>query len=318
MTQGLRPETGFLNLRIEIKERFQTTLQLFFNFFLAAFQHVHGHMRLASIFQFQGGIADFGDFLRGQKPQSIDEGQIRHDSILFSLARLLKCAVLRKTLPILIALGFALSAAAQQPSPPSAQPPVKVNVLNVCSPSPEEQQEIAAALARVPKQPLFTQDFEVDRGRSVLDQKPTFLQQGDMAQVSSGSATATWVRIRREFSVQAMFSTVQYSFSEDAKDMDETLVFHVRDPKEFLEVAIEDTASSVTTPAAMLTTNTPANRIKLERFGKSVEWCWPAARVLKPAPLRTRAPTNRCFRLPLRSWPIIAACWVHLAPCPTS
>jgi hypothetical protein len=158
---------------------------------------------------------------------------------------------------------------AQQPATQPGQPPVKVNVLNVCTPSPEERQEIAAVLAKVPKQPLFTQDFEVDRGRSILDQKPTFLQQGDTTQVTSGSATATWVRIRREFSVQAMFSTVQYSFSEDAKNMDETLVFHVRDPKEFLEVAIEDTASSVTSAAAMLSTNTPARRIKLERFGKS-------------------------------------------------
>ena len=34
-------------------------------------------------------------------------------------------------------------------------------------------------------------------------------------------------------------------------------------------VAIEDNASSVTTPAIMLATNTPAGRIKLERFGKS-------------------------------------------------
>ena len=146
---------------------------------------------------------------------------------------------------------------------------MKINVLNVCTPSPEEQQEISAALAKVPKQPLFTQDFEVDRGRSILDQKPTFVQQGDTSQITSGSATATWVRIRREFSVQAMFSSVQYSFSQDTKNMDETLVFRVRDPKEFLEVAIEDTASSVTTAAAMLSTNTPARRIKLERFGKS-------------------------------------------------
>ncbi len=177
--------------------------------------------------------------------------------------------MLPKTLAVLIALGFALMVEAQQPSAPSSQPQVKLNMLNVCSPSPEEQQQLAFALAHIPRQPLFTQDFEVDRGRSILDQKPTFLQQGDAAQVTSGSAAATWVRIRREFSVQAMFSTVQYSFSEDDKDMDETLVFRVRDPKEFLEVAIEDSASSVTTAAVMLSTNTPARRIKLERFGKS-------------------------------------------------
>jgi hypothetical protein len=172
-------------------------------------------------------------------------------------------------LAVLIVLGLAPAAEAQSPSASPSQPPVKVNMLNVCTPSPEDQQQLASALARIPKQPLFTQDFEVDRGRSILDQKPTFLQQGDTAQVTAGTATATWVRVRREFSVQAMFSTVQYSFSQDAKSMDETLVFRVRDPKEFLEVAIEDNASSVTTPAAMLSTNTPARRIRLERFGKS-------------------------------------------------
>jgi hypothetical protein len=172
-------------------------------------------------------------------------------------------------LALLIAPALSLLATAQQPATQPGQPPVKVNVINVCTPSPAEQQELAMALSKIPKQPLFTQDFEVDRGRSILDQKPTFLQQGDAAQVTSGSATATWVRIRREFSVQAMFSTVQYSFSQDSKNMDETVVFRVRDPKEFLEVAIEDTASSVTTASAMLSTNTPARRIKLERFGKS-------------------------------------------------
>jgi hypothetical protein len=75
--------------------------------------------------------------------------------------------------------------------------------------------------------------------------------------------------MRKEFSVQAMFSTVQYSFSADPKSMIETLVFRVRDPKDLLELTIEDNASAVTTPAVMLSTNTPATRIKLERFGKS-------------------------------------------------
>ena len=164
-----------------------------------------------------------------------------------------------------ISLGLGPLAAAQQPSPPQ----VKVNVLNVCLPSPEEQQEIASALARVPKQPLFAPDFEIDRGRSSLEERPGFLQPGESTQLSSDSATAKWVRIRREFSVQAMFSTVQYSFSTAPKTMVETLVFRVRDPKELMQVSIEDSASAVTAPAAMLATNTPASRIKLERFGKS-------------------------------------------------
>lgn len=142
-------------------------------------------------------------------------------------------------------------------------------MLNVCSPSAEDQREISYALARVPKQPLFAPDFEVDRGRSTMAENPNFLQPGQSTRAAIADDVANWVRIRREFSVQALFSTVQYSFSADAKNMIETLVFRVRDPKDLLQVSIEDSASSVATPAAMLTTNTPATRIKLERFGKS-------------------------------------------------
>ncbi len=162
-----------------------------------------------------------------------------------------------------ISLGLTHLSAAQQP-----QPQVKLNVLNVCSPSPEEQQEIAAALVRIPKQPSFSEDFEIDRGRSILDQPPDFLQPGQNAQMSSDAGTADWVRVRREFPGQAFFSTVQYSFSRDPKNMVETLVFHVRDPKDLSQIAIEDGASAVTTAAAMLLAATPAARIKLERFGK--------------------------------------------------
>jgi len=170
-----------------------------------------------------------------------------------------------QTILVLISIVLVPFANAQEP----AQPKVKVNMLNVCSPTAEEQQEIASALSHIPKQPLFSPDFEIDRGRSILEQSPDFLKLGASAQLSSDSGTADWVRIRREFSVQALFSTVQYSFSQDPKNMVETLVFRVRDPKDLMQVAIEDSASSVTAPATMLATNTPAGRIKLERFGKS-------------------------------------------------
>src|SRR3954452_10261250 len=153
-------------------------------------------------------------------------------------------------------------AAAQQPQP---QPQVKVNMLNVCSPSAEEQQEIAAALAKVPKQPLFSPDFEVARGRTSMEERPSFLQAGSSAQFSSETPVATWVRVRQEFSVQAMFSTVQYSFSLDPKTMMETMVFRVRDPKDLMQLALEDSASAVTPPSAMLEASTPATRVKLER-----------------------------------------------------
>jgi hypothetical protein len=174
--------------------------------------------------------------------------------------------VLRIAITILLGSGLPALLFAQAPA---SQPQVKVNLLNVCSPSAEEKQELAAALGKIPRQPLFGSDFEVDRGRSTLDQTPDFLQAGQAAQVSTEPSVATWVRIRREFGVQAMFATVQYSFSVDARNMSETVTFRARDAKDILQVTIEDSASAVTAPAAMLATNTPANRIRLERFGKS-------------------------------------------------
>ena len=80
----------------------------------------------------------------------------------------------------LFALALAQGVSAQEPpaNPQSAQPQVKVNMLNVCTPSAEEQKEIAAALARIPKEPLFGADFEVSRGRSTLTDMPNFLQPG--------------------------------------------------------------------------------------------------------------------------------------------
>jgi hypothetical protein len=170
--------------------------------------------------------------------------------------------VFRKTSIALWVLAGVLPGAAQQP-------PVKVNVLNVCTPSTEDQKEIAAALARIPKQPAFSPDFEVARGRSSLTETPSFLQTGAAAQMSGEPSVASFVRVRREFGAQSAFSTVQYSFSDDGKTMVETLVLHVRDPKELVQLSIEDSASSVTTAASMLASATPASRVKLERFGKS-------------------------------------------------
>jgi hypothetical protein len=173
-------------------------------------------------------------------------------------------------------LGLTLPVAAQDQSgqtagsqAPASQPQVKVNMLNVCTPSAEEQKEIASALGRVPKQPLFGNDFEVSRGRSTLEDMPNFLKPGQGAHVAGEPSVASYVRIRREFSVQALFASLQYSFSNDGQNMIETLVMHVRDPKDLMEVSIEDSASSVTSAEAMLTANTPASRIRLERFGKS-------------------------------------------------
>jgi hypothetical protein len=180
----------------------------------------------------------------------------------------LECPVPRKYLTIVISLALAQLVAAQEPP----QPQVKLNVLNVCAPSAEDQQQIASALQRIPLTAAFTQDFEIDRGRSLLDQGADLLKLGQLAQnaqMSSDPGTSDWVRVRREFPAPGQFATVQYSFSKDPKNLVETLVFRVRDPKDLLLVAIEDGVSAVATPASMLATNTPATRIKLERFGKS-------------------------------------------------
>ncbi len=147
--------------------------------------------------------------------------------------------------------------AASQQAPPSTLKKdgmqVQVNVMNVCTPSDEEKQGIAAALQRVPLKPQFAPDFEVARGRTTFPDAPV----------------STWARIRREFAPESPFGNVQYSMSMDEKALIETLVFRVRDPKELLSVTLEDRMSAVTTPAAALASDTPATRIKIERFGKN-------------------------------------------------
>lgn len=170
----------------------------------------------------------------------------------------------------IIGLLTALPAFSQQSGEASStQPQVKVNVLNVCTPSAEEQKEISSALARVPKQPAFGADFEISHGVSTLTDAPNFLQPGANTQVSDQPSVARYVRIRREFPGQTMFSSVQYSFSDDGQSMVETLVLHVRDPKELIQVSLEDSASALGTVSSMVAANTPVNRIRLERFGKS-------------------------------------------------
>lgn len=171
---------------------------------------------------------------------------------------------------ILASLLLTLPVASQQaPEPTVNQPQVKVNVLNVCTPSAEEQKEIATALARIPKQPLFGSDFEISHGISTLTDSPNFLQPGQGTQVSGEPSVARYVRIRHEFALQAMFSSVQYSFSDDGQNMVETLVLHIRDPKDLIQVSMEDSASAIGSAATMVAANTPVNRVRLERFGKS-------------------------------------------------
>ncbi len=164
-------------------------------------------------------------------------------------------------------MALAASVSAQQPPASAQQPPVKVNVINVCSPSPDEQKELSAALTKVPGNPAFSKDYEVARGHSTLDQSTPI---PGMQSLPPGAVSAAdWVRVRREFPDATLFSNVQYSFSVDSTNMVETLVLRVRDPKDVMQISIEDSASRVASAAAMLSTSTPVSRVKLERFGKS-------------------------------------------------
>src|SRR5712671_793976 len=145
-------------------------------------------------------------------------------------------------------------------------PPVKVNVINVCTPTADDQKELTSALAKVPAKLSFASDYEVARGHSTLDQSTPI--PGMQPMPAGVSSSADWVRVRREFPASAPFTNAQYSFSVDSKNMIETVVLRLREQKDLMQISIEDSASSVASPAAMLSTNTPVSRIKLERFGK--------------------------------------------------
>jgi len=154
----------------------------------------------------------------------------------------------------LILLILAPGLHAQDPKTDAQGPPVKVNYLNVCTPSEAETEEIKAALERITRKAAFAADFEVTRGRSSM-------QDADPAR---------YIRLRRELASDPLFSNVQYSLSTDAKNTVETLVIKVKDPKDLFSISLEDQVSaSAAAPASVLDVNTPVSRIKLERFGKS-------------------------------------------------
>ena len=107
-----------------------------------------------------------------------------------------------------------IPAAAQQPPASVQQPQVKVNVLNVCAPSADEQKELSSALGKVPGKPAFSTDYEVSRGRSTLDASTPI--PGMQPLPPGTTSVADWVRVRREFPSGTLFSNVQYSFSVDS------------------------------------------------------------------------------------------------------
>jgi hypothetical protein len=161
-----------------------------------------------------------------------------------------------KSAVISIFLFLTAAAFGQQeskPQPQAGEPPVKLNYLNVCTPSAEEQAEIKKAFARVQARPVFSRDFEVSRGRAVVKDAPD----------------AKFVRLRRDLAAESALLAAQYSMSTDEDSTIETMVLRLRDPKDFHELSLEDrVSSSAASPVSLLGVETPVSRIRLERLGK--------------------------------------------------
>lgn len=130
---------------------------------------------------------------------------------------------------------------------------MKLNYLNVCRPSADEQTEIRNVFAKVAAHPAFTRDFEVSRGRATFKEEPD----------------SVFVRLRRDLAPESPLMTAQYSMSTDEANTIETLVLRSRDARDFHELSFEDRVSSgAASPLTVLGVDTPVTRIRVERFGK--------------------------------------------------
>jgi hypothetical protein len=168
--------------------------------------------------------------------------------------------VFRRTLTILFLLATAAAqdqqTPASQPTPPVAEgkPQVKVNYLNVCTPGANEEAIIKGALAAVQPKAAFSDDFEISRGRTSLKDAPD----------------AKYVRLRRDFAAESPLLTAQYSMSTDSANTTEILVLRPRDPKDYLQVVMENRMSAgAAKPLSLLLVDTPTSRVRIERLNKS-------------------------------------------------
>src|ERR1700675_4266114 len=98
------------------------------------------------------------------------------------------------------ALAMVVPASAQQP-------PVKVNVINVCAPSADQQKQLSSGLPKGPGKPAFSKDYEGSRGHSTL--APSTPIPGMQPLPPGAVSAADWVRVRREFPDATLFSNVQ-------------------------------------------------------------------------------------------------------------
>lgn len=173
-----------------------------------------------------------------------------------------------------------------------------MNYLNVCSPSAEDRQQIAGTLESISAHPHFAADFEVARGRSTMSNSDLLAASRAEAGAPPAADTADesvsdWIRIRHEFPGSSPFVNAQYSFSINPGQVVETLTFRARNAKDVIQISISDTVHGPDSPAQAARLNTPAERIRIERFGKAsivLARC-PSADQAQFEPLFTRAST---------------------------
>jgi hypothetical protein len=166
---------------------------------------------------------------------------------------------------VLTAAAFAQEPATAPTNKPSDKPQVQVNYLNVCSPAAADQQALETVLSRITAKPVFSVDMEISRGRSTLSPSDLVVNTGQPAQEST--SVSSWVRIRHDFPESGPLTTAQYSFSVTEKHVSETLVIHFRDAKDVLQVSVTDSVEA-DNPSQVAREVTPADRIRIERFGK--------------------------------------------------
>ncbi len=167
-----------------------------------------------------------------------------------------------------VACAFAAVAVAQAPpQPQAAQPTVRYNLVNVCSLKAEDQALMERTLAGIPAQPAFSPEYEIARGRAGLDVEFPLGEGGEKAP-EKPAIYARWVRIRREFPPAAPLLNAQYSLSVSEDGATEMLVLRLRDPQEVMQISISAGAAGMP-PSKLAVAGMPAERISIERFGKS-------------------------------------------------
>src|SRR5205807_2282419 len=105
--------------------------------------------------------------------------------------------------------------------------------------------------------------------RTSLTEPPIKLAGVETEEATAAGGTSKWVRVRREFAADSPFVSVQYSVSVDQKNIVETLVFRSREAKDVIQISLEDSVSASSDPLQVLKVDTPVDRVRIERFGKS-------------------------------------------------